>query len=111
MTRANPIWLLTAANDNAAIQPWPLLASRLPPEFFQLIDRVIKGRDAYRRSGLSTRGARALQALGYLLPTDLGPPDFGGRSRAYSLLARVRALSGCGPRTEADVTAWLCNLW
>ena len=111
MTNAEPVWLLTAANDNLLNEPRASIPSALPEEFFALIDRVMQGREAYRRSGLSSRGVRALQALGYLLPTDLGLPDFGGRPKAFNLLARVRALPGCGPRTEANLALWLSNLW
>ncbi len=102
--------VLAAANDNARYDA-SRGASRFSPDFFALANRVLDGRTAWRRSGLSGRGVRIMQALGYLAPADLPPPVLGEVRETPPLLIRAAALKGCGPQTLNDLRLWLAGVW
>ena len=103
MTPRKPI----ASPQSAGAAP-PSVTS---PAFLELATRVLDGRAAFRAQGLSARGTRVPQALGYLSPVDL----FGARSEDRpgdaGLRTRAAELRGCGPATLGEIRAWLSQPW
>ena len=104
-----PKLLLVSANDN--IPTSGPNSGSISPEFVALAGRVMFGRESYRRAGLSARGTRVLQALGYLAPDDLPRPDFARQLGEPTLLKRAEAVQGCGPRTMDALQGWLAKAW
>lgn len=80
-------------------------------EFLDLAGRVLDGRAAYRAEGLSARGTRVLQALGYLAPFDLFGTIWAARPGDPGLHIRAKAVPGCGAATLRDLEAWLSRPW
>ncbi|WP_309606331.1 hypothetical protein [Phenylobacterium sp.] len=81
------------------------------PAFLELAARVLDGRAAYRAQGLSARGTRVLQALGYLSPVELFGARWDDRPGDPGLRGRALELRGCGPATLRDLQAWLSRPW
>lgn len=80
-------------------------------EFLKLMARVLDGRAAFRAEGLSARGTRVLQALGYLAPIDLAGTHWAEQPGDPGLRSRATALSGCGPATLCSLQAWFNRPW
>ena len=74
-------------------------------EFLDLAGRVLDGRAAYRAEGLSARGTRVLQALGYLAPFDLFGTSWAARPGDPGLHIRAKAVPGCGAATLHDLAS------
>ena len=103
--------LLTSSNDNVRAPLDRARPSAVSPQFFALAKRVLDGRDAYRSAGLSARGTRVLQALGYLAPIDVQPPTWERSLGEPSLLDRAADVRGCGPATMQGLRRWLSEAW
>jgi hypothetical protein len=111
MKTCAPSFLLACANGNMRARAGLVRQSPFSPEFFALSKRVLDGRDAYRRAGLSERGTRVLQALGYLAPTDLQSPTWTRSPGEPGLLDRAAGVRGCGPMTMRALRLWLSEAW
>ena len=106
-----PKILLASANDNIRSPARRDRLNPIPREFVALTGKVLNGRDAYRRAGLSLRGTRTLQALGYLAPDDLPRPGWAWRPGERRQLERAKAVRGCGPHTIRTLRCWLSEGW